>query len=331
MRSATAMGLNLRSESNYVTLASKESRYKVWWSLYTLETLLGIMLGRPMSVEKEFCTTPFPVPFEEQDFSDAKVIQVMSANRLRNNLLGHVIAGPFGDVSPALTGQSIRTAMELLKPNHVLYFVCFVDLSRLMRQVIETLYAPDVSQHLPTDPEIVITDLNIKADVWVSKLPSAFRFMDEKRATNRDYRSLRLGLQYYSTKILIGKPCLQSLDQPSAGDDRFYEKTAVGCVEAACKMLDLFPAAFDVTWLTEVAPWWSVLHYLVQATTVLLIRVSAGADDSSRKLRHALDKAATWLSGMSLNDLASQRAYAVCASLLEQLDPVIMPGEGGLR
>lgn len=324
------MGLNLRSESNYVTLASKESRYKVWWSLYTLETLLGVMLGRPIGVEKEFCTTPFPVPFEEQDFSGAKVIQVMSDNRLRNNLLGHVLAGPIGDVSPALTGQSIRAAMELLRPNHVLYFVCLVDLARLMRQVIEALYAPDVSQHLPTDPEIVIADLNIKADVWVSKLPTAFRFTDENRLTNRDYRCLRLGLQYYSTKILIGKPCLQSLDQFSAGEDRFYEKTADGCVEAACKMLDLFPAAFDATWLTEVAPWWSVLHYIVQATTVLLIRVSGSADPTpSRKLRHALDKASRWLSGMSLKDLASQRAYTVCANLLEQLDPVI--GEGGLR
>jgi hypothetical protein len=322
------MGLNLRSESNYVTLASKESRYKVWWSLYTLEALLGIMLGRPISVEKEFCTTPFPVPFEEHDFSDPKVIQVMSDGRVRNNLLGHVIAGPFGDASLSLTGQSIRMAMELLKPNHVLYFVCFLDLSRLMRQVVEALYAPDVSQYLPTDPEIVITDLNIKADVWLTKLPSAFKFMDEKRATDRDYRCLRLGLQYYSAKILISKPCLHSLDWSSAGDHRFYEKTGDSCVEAACHMLGLFPAAFDATWLTEVAPWWSVLHYLVQATTVLLIRVSVSAD-SSRNLRHALDKAATWLSGMSLKDLASQRAYAVCASLLEQLDP--MAGQGGVR
>ncbi|KAH8692227.1 putative C6 transcription factor [Talaromyces proteolyticus] len=322
IRSATGMGLNLRSESNYVTLASKESRYKVWWSLYTLEALLGNMTGRPFGVERDFCTTPLPVPFEEEGFNDAQVAQIMADNRMRNSLLGHVVTKPTGDTSPALTSQSIRTARDILRPNYALFFVCYIDLTRLMRQVVETLYAPEIVQNSPTDPEIVITDLNIKADAWLSRLPGAFRFIDDPSVASRDNYRLRLGLQFYSTKILICKPCLHRIDQFSCNDDSFYERTAISCVQAACRMLDLFPAVYNATWFSQVAPWWSALHYLVQATTVLLIELSIDSGPKPEEFRQALAKATSWLREMALRDSASQRACAVCGLLLEQLASV---------
>ncbi|OKL58631.1 hypothetical protein UA08_06121 [Talaromyces atroroseus] len=336
IRSATAMGLNLRSESNYVTLASKESRYKVWWSLYTLETILGNMTGRPLSVEKDFCTTPLPVPFEEHEYTDTNVIRMMSELKIRNTLLGHVVTRPIGELFVTLDEKSVRSAMETLKPNMALYFVCFVDLTRINREIVETLYAPEIVQNSSRDAGGAITDANAKLEAWLSKLPAGFRFIGKEQLATRERFNLCLALHFYSAKILACKPCLHYSDRPVAADDSFYDRIAASCVQSACRMLDLFPAEYDASWLNQVAPWWCILHYLVQATAVLLIdfplnpatTAAAAGGVSAVEPRQALEKAASWLNEMALRDMASQRACAICASLLRKLSQVVVAGRG---
>lgn len=333
IRSATAMGLNLRSESNYVTLPSKESRYKVWWSLYTLETILGNMTGRPLNLDNDFCTTPLPVPFEEHEYNDAEVVRIMTDHRTRNNLLAHVITRPVGETPAVLDAQSIRNAMDILKPNMVLYFVCYVDLTRITREIVETLYAPEIVQNSARDAEAAITDANAKLETWLSKLPAAFKTVEEDGSlVARDRYSLSLALQYYSATILACKPCLHYFDKPStsSGDNGFYTRIAASCVQAACRMLDLFPGEFDGTWFNQAAPWWCMLHYTVQATAVLLIDFSLHPPGSMPEAsRQALEKAANWLNEIARRDLASRRACVVCGALLAKLSGVVENKAGG--
>ncbi|QGA21768.1 hypothetical protein EYB26_009479 [Talaromyces marneffei] len=332
IRSATAMGLNLRSESNYVTLPSKESRYKVWWSLYTLETILGNMTGRPLNLDSDFCTTPLPVPFEEHEYNEAEVIRIMTDHKTRNNLLAHVITRPVGEMPAAGDVQSVRNAMDILNPNMALYFVCYVDLTRIMREIVETLYAPEIVQNSARDAEAAITDANAKLEKWLSKLPAGFRIVEEGGGgggslVTHDRYSLSLALHYYSATILACKPCLHYFDKPSSsssGDSSFYTYVAASCVQAACRMLDLFPAEFDGTWLNQVAPWWCMLHYTVQATAVLLIDFSLCHPGSIPEASiQALEKAASWLNEMARIDLASRRACVVCGALLAKLSGVV--------
>lgn len=321
------MGLNLRSESNYVTLPSKESRYKVWWSLYTLETILGNMTGRPLNLDSDFCTTPLPVPFEEHEYNDAEVIRIMTDHKTRNSLLAHVITRPVGETPAALDAQSVRNATDLLKPNMALYFVCYIDLTRIMRETVETLYAPEIVQNSARDAEAAITDANAKLETWLSKLPAGFKPIEEDGLyVARDRYSLSLALHYYSAMILACKPCLHYFEMPStvSGDNSFYTRIAASCVQAACRMLDLYPPEFDGTWLNQAAPWWCMLHYTVQATAVLLIDFPlhpvGTIPEASRK---ALEKAASWLNEMARRDLASRRACVICGNLLARLSGTV--------
>lgn len=88
VRSAVTMGLNLRNESNSIGHISKETRYRVWWSLYTLDTSLCAMTGRPPSSNVEFCTTPLPVPFMEEQFRDETIAQLITDHEVRNAFTG---------------------------------------------------------------------------------------------------------------------------------------------------------------------------------------------------------------------------------------------------
>ncbi|KAJ5179865.1 hypothetical protein N7492_003075 [Penicillium capsulatum] len=86
MRSAVAMGLNLRSESDRIAHVSKETRYRVWWALFSLDTVLCVMTGRPPTTSEVFCTTPLPVPYREEDYWDENVMSVISDQDLRTAL-----------------------------------------------------------------------------------------------------------------------------------------------------------------------------------------------------------------------------------------------------
>src|SRR3954465_8711664 len=77
------MGLNLRSESESVPHFSKEVRYRLWWALFMLDTVLSEMTGRPLSMGEIFCTTPLPVPFGEEDFWDDRVVQLITSQETR--------------------------------------------------------------------------------------------------------------------------------------------------------------------------------------------------------------------------------------------------------
>lgn len=72
------MGLNLRSDSDSIAHFSKETRYRVWWALFVLDTVLCVMTGRPPSSDEVFCTTPLPIPYREEDFWDEEVVQLIA-------------------------------------------------------------------------------------------------------------------------------------------------------------------------------------------------------------------------------------------------------------
>ncbi|KAL2783551.1 transcription factor domain-containing protein [Aspergillus keveii] len=68
LRSAIALGLHLHSENKEMPNMSREIRYRVWWSIYTLESILSVMTSRPTGAPDEFSTTPLPIPFDEEQF-----------------------------------------------------------------------------------------------------------------------------------------------------------------------------------------------------------------------------------------------------------------------
>jgi hypothetical protein len=68
IRSAVTVGIHLRTENEAISSISKETRYRVWWALYSLDVQLFLMTGRPVNMDLGYCTTPLPVPYLEEDF-----------------------------------------------------------------------------------------------------------------------------------------------------------------------------------------------------------------------------------------------------------------------
>lgn len=59
--------------------------------------------------------------------------------------------------------------------------------------------------------------------------------------------------------------------------NRFGNDTALACVHSALSLLDVLPDEASEDWFHRTAPWWTMLHFLMQAATVLLIQLAVGA------------------------------------------------------
>jgi hypothetical protein len=97
---------------------------------------------------------------------------------------------------------------------------------------------------------------------------------------------------------------------------------ALVSLEAAARMLDLIPDAPDPFQLYQLAPWWSILHFLMQATTVLLLELSFAnvhAPDEEKNTFLSAKKAIRWLYAMSEYSTASLRAWQLCDSCMRRI------------
>ncbi|KAJ5670089.1 uncharacterized protein N7477_005452 [Penicillium maclennaniae] len=324
IRSAVAMGLNLRNDSHSVAHLSKETRYRVWWALFMLDTVLCVMTGRPPSSDEVFCTTPLPLPYKEEEFLNEQVVQLIAHQGVRNYLMSSLL--PSRDTSSGFANVSTdRTpathGSEQVTPNVSLYFLYAVDLAFLMRQAIEALYAPGAARRSWLEMETAIMSLNNHADNWLAHLPPEFAFteLDASRPFIRQRASL--AFRFYTTKLVISQPCLRRLTNvPASGPlGSTCDKMAAMCVRVASQMLDLLPDRVDASWLYGVSPWWCVLHYVMQSTTILLIelftRTQPGTSEAVA-LAKKIQKALRWLREMSTKDASSERAWVVCRDII---------------
>jgi hypothetical protein len=86
-------------------------------------------------------------------------------------------------------------------------------------------------------------------------------------------------------------------------------------------MINLLPEKVDIAWLYRVTPWWCVLHYIMQSTSVLLIAVFNRDLLNSRVtigIGKKVEKAIRWMGEMSTKDSSSQRSWLLCRNLLSR-------------
>jgi hypothetical protein len=97
---------------------------------------------------------------------------------------------------------------------------------------------------------------------------------------------------------------------------------AVVTLESARLMLGLIPDEPDALQLYQIAPWWCILHYLMQAATVLLLELSFGTVHMPEEEKNFIGlskKAIRWLFAMSEQSIASRRAWQLCDLSLRKL------------
>jgi hypothetical protein len=96
------------------------------------------------------------------------------------------------------------------------------------------------------------------------------------------------------------------------------------CIQIAGSVLDLLPEEPDIPWLYGHSPWWSILHYVMQCSTILLLGlagrikiISINVEEIVQNIR----KASRWLQELSRTDELSRRACMIFSELAAHYIP----------
>ena len=334
------MGLNLQNEDKSIAESSKEIRYRVWWALCSTERMLAVMTGRPTSFLDAECSTPLPLPIEEDALTGglggSGIVTAESLRRYSSQESKE--SDPSASVldnSPkasstvgTLPQQSDGDAGAAVPPSDALFFLCHTKLSVLTNVVVNRLYRASASKQTWAETQSRIAKLDAKLERWRRSLPAIFDFTKKQREQQFIRQRMFLGFFYYNTRTIINRPCLCRVDRRiphESGKAREFNRTAAArCVHAARDLVAMLPREPNVVGLYRVSPWWCLVHHLVQATTVLMLELSFRAyhtSNEAEEIFEAAKKAVNWLRSMSEDNIAARRAWTLCGDLLRKVAP----------
>ncbi|KAJ5982669.1 hypothetical protein N7451_012769 [Penicillium sp. IBT 35674x] len=341
MQSAAAMGLHLRNKGEAVSDISRETRYRLWWALYSLDIQVSLMIGRPPNMSQAYCSTPLPAPYREEDFQDDNVSQYLAEKNKRRNIMPFFTSQESTRPSqrsrqyfenPSHSGTSegedngpFPFPLESVKPNASLYFLCCIGLAFIERQVVDELYSPKAASLSRDELETSIIKLDALADSWLTHLPPAYNFENSPPDLSFPRQRTSLAFRFYSIKLVILEPCLRHVSRMSAEGPCSAHCQSLAHV--AGRLLSLLPDKPDTHWLYECGPWWSVLHYLMQGSTILMAGL-VGQTEHERAISDIImgnmKKATEWLNAMSKVDEYPRRAWTVYHELVTSHNPNLM-------
>lgn len=336
VRSAVALGLNMKNTSEHTAGISKEARYRVWWCLYAFEHMLGVMTGRASCISDGICTTPLPLPFDEDQLREPVAAKLLDNLELRQecvdsalacNYVRQVSLNPPGGRDAKYTDKTRDTSwLKSVPCSRSLVFLYYMDLSVISQEIVNRVYSLDCMMTPWAHIENRMGELRARIDLWFSNLPETLNFTRTDDQGPDLLRSrLFLAFNYYSARITLGRPCLCRRDarqQAGPSQTTFSHDMAVSTLESARRMFDLVPDVPDALRLYGICPWWCILHYFMQATTVLLLELSFGSvhmPEEENNMLEASKKAIRWLFAMSQCSLASRRAWELCDSNLRRI------------
>ncbi|KAJ5169080.1 uncharacterized protein N7482_004674 [Penicillium canariense] len=331
VRSAITLGINLKNNSAITPNISKEARYRVWWCLYSFEHMLGIMTGRAIYTLDGGYATPLPLPFEEDQLQqDPTAIEILNSPALRDDLINNVMASAvIRQAGSKEDTQKPRprdqTWLKILPSNFGLCYLFHCDLTIITQEIVNKVYSTNCVVLPWSEIEARLDELRARIDAWQSSLPTVLDFTKDETDDSPDQLrcKLILAFHYYSALITLGRPCLCRRDARQQNSQQtFSHMMAVMTLDSASRLLGLIPDEPDVLQLFRICPWWSVLRYLMQAATVILLELSFSSvhipEDEHRFVTLA-KKSIRWFHAMSDRSIGSRRAWQLCDSSFRKL------------
>ncbi|KAJ5217052.1 fungal-specific transcription factor domain-containing protein [Penicillium chermesinum] len=331
LQSALILGTNLRSEDQNLDPLSKETRYRLWWTLSCIENFITSNTGRISGLNENTTSVSLPNPFDpEMGRTLGPVIDPSKDGRLKPSIL-------------QTPEEAMETALWLRKsaPSQPLFFHCLSDLVSIHQSFLNRVYSIEGLRETPAILKQRTQKYSDVLDSWLSKVPEVYRFTDatghfSPEAVSGEFESDRakLAISYYSLRITFCRPCLTSESQRPENE-----------ANAACSLIRVLPDDPDLKWLAYHTPRWGITHYLMQAITALLLGLfmspatyegpsslvvltpSPGAteqpDISVSIVVNHLQKAVTWLHCLASADASAARAYKFCDSCISRMAPIL--------
>lgn len=321
----------MKSNDHTLPNISREMRNRVWWSLFMVENRLGLMTGRPTCISVDMCSTPLPLPLGDVQLQESPATLLLQNPALREKRVESIMVSSqirlasLGKDNTARDMAEAREWLHSLPVNAELCFLYACDLTILIQELLDRVYTVN-SVHRPwSELKGCIEAIKSRVDAWRFSLPPGLDFthietMDEGRG-----EKTWLAWQYYSTQIMLGRPCLcghDKLQAPSKKEKSFSHDMAVSAVKSAASMARLIPDGPDSTQIYGISSWWCLLHYVMQTVTILTLELSLECihmEGAEGDLLQLAKRCVGWLNRASKHSFACFRAWQLCDSSLRRI------------
>ncbi|KAI1937191.1 hypothetical protein LOZ66_004108 [Ophidiomyces ophidiicola] len=298
VRYAYNRALHLLNATSSYSDEETELQVKVWHSLCSAERLASLLTGLPSSIQDRFVPTQLPNA-----------------------------AHPTSRFEP-VTINSVSTCHT--SPYCLNTFANGLLLDAIVQETLVALYGSNTTRWASTRVQQIVVELDEKLTHWQADLaPGAMVWVehgsdDSAPLVERMYLSLR----FLATRILINRPGLSDTCELNTAISPQYEPSrrslemdaAIRCISAARSLARLFPHHFDAAEFYRTSPWWSVVHYLVQAGVVLVMEISFDVQHVPTEADNIIAESALiirWLQTLSHTNDSIHRAYMSLNRLLE--------------
>ncbi|KAK4940189.1 hypothetical protein LTR10_019617 [Elasticomyces elasticus] len=340
-RHATALGLHLKVSDPELNDAEKERRSRTWHALYSLEILLSEITGRPKSIFLSDVTAPTTIFANRVDSEKGQVQRDpdhMSTTESRRAWLDFLRARR--EISQAMTGGMVPwTSFPSLGHGiSPLYFPHRLQLCRLSDKIAPILYSGTADDSW-SEVQQKIGEMQTELRHWLEALPDELNLQSDVTVDTDPRAKIELSMYYYSVQMILHRPCLCEIiiENQSFSSEEFNRNSARACVHAGMSLLAIMPDNPSAHEAYQLLPWWSLLHYVAQATAVLMLEMALNCQhfQSERKdVINYLRKAMAYIWCMSGTSLSAYKAWRIFRQLLttivedhEEYDTVDIPEE----
>ncbi|EEB07612.1 transcription factor [Schizosaccharomyces japonicus yFS275] len=155
LSAAVANGLHRSYENPNIDSKTRELRNRLWWSVYTIDRLISIATGRPLSITDSECDADLPtvVPELEVEGSASNVHNIISMTKIAR-IMGKTMEQLYGGVNyrknPIKIIESLRADLENWK-NELPTFQVLENLDPS-----DPLFRANIHLHMTYDQAIIV-------------------------------------------------------------------------------------------------------------------------------------------------------------------------------
>ncbi|KAF2014288.1 hypothetical protein BU24DRAFT_423283 [Aaosphaeria arxii CBS 175.79] len=308
LRCAIAIGLNLCNDDASTCEENKTSLARSWWGLYSIECLLSSLTGRPTLIGIENCSFQSHGPHSGNMTSDVSIMME---------------SGP---------GQNMTSGTS-----HTSFLDSQIRVGFILQKAQVLLYSPKAQAQTWEQIQSSIRSLSSEVDRWaLAALPNGVVGPDVFDRSVADRDALReqyiLSFHVQSAKILLSRPCLCHINQryhdtdpnQSERSNEFDQEMKKYCLIAAIGVAQLLPDHMDLTWLYQNGPWWSIVHNIMQAATILLLELTLEPtflEVFHATIRTSFRKLVLRLRAMHEENIVGKNAYDIIFNMIRSSLP----------
>lgn len=233
VRMAQDLGLHRFTRHASITPLEKQVRRKVFWSVYSLDRMLAMALGRPLGIEDSDCDAEYPFEYDDEE-------------------LPQFFSGAPMDEKP---------------PSLMVGFVALVDLYRIAGRVCRRIYGIDsFREHLEPEKVKELTEqaavLDSELMDWCNRLPATFK--SSPTTESQVTMGAVLCSHYYSILTTLHRNFLPLSQSPFQGVSNSIKAvhTARSCIRLAPSVKNVVPQSHHLAFFIQ--------HLFSSAVIILL-------------------------------------------------------------